>query len=164
MMSRKILIILSFTFFSCTSDINNQSIDLYGNDFSYNSIETISSLTDNVDEFLNKEIVTEGQIVDVCPMKGCWIEVKDFGSQQIIRVKVQDDVIIFPQDSKEKKVIVNGIFSKIEFTEDQAINWKIHLAEEKGIKLNKSDISLEPSDLIEYRIKGLGAKIITELN
>ena len=117
-----------------------------------------------MDEFLNKEIVTEGQIVDVCPMKGCWIEVKDFGSQQIIRVKVQDDVIIFPQDSKEKKVIVNGIFSKIEFTEDQAINWKIHLAEEKGIKLNKSDISLEPSDLVEYRIKGLGAKIITELN
>ena len=164
MMLRKILIILSFIFFSCTSDTNNQSIDLYGNDFSYNSIESISSLTDNVDEFLNKEIVTEGQIVDVCPMKGCWIEVKDFGSQQIIRVKVQDDVIIFPQDSKEKKVIVNGIFSKIEFTEDQAINWKIHLAEEKGIKLNKSDISLEPSDLVEYRIKGLGAKIITELN
>ena len=164
MISKKILIIISFTFFTCTSDIKNQSIDLYGNDFSYNSIETISSLTDNVDEFLNKEIVTEGQIVDVCPMKGCWIEVKDFGSQQIIRVKVQDDVIIFPQDSKEKKVIVNGIFSKIEFTEDQAINWKIHLAEEKGIKLNKGDISLEPSDLVEYRIKGLGAKIITELN
>ena len=163
-MSRKILIILSFIFFSCTSDTNNQSIDLYGNDFSYNSIESISSLTDNVDEFLNKEIVTEGQIVDVCPMKGCWIEVKDFDSQQIIRVKVQDDVIIFPQDSKEKKVIVNGIFTKIEFTQNQAINWKIHLAEEKGIKLNKSDISLEPSDLIEYRIKGLGAKIITELN
>tara|TARA_B100000676_G_scaffold96938_1_gene96844 strand:+ start:825 stop:1319 length:495 start_codon:yes stop_codon:yes gene_type:complete len=164
MILRKILIILSFIFFSCTSDTNNQSIDLYGNDFSYNSIESISSLTDNVDEFLNKEIVTEGQIVDVCPMKGCWIEVKDFDSQQIIRVKVQDDVIIFPQDSKEKKVIVNGIFTKIEFTQNQAINWKIHLAEEKGIKLNKSDISLEPSDLIEYRIKGLGAKIITELN
>ncbi len=164
MILRKILIVLSFIFFSCTSDSNNKSIDLYGSDFSYNSINTISSLTDNVDEFLNKEIVAEGQIVDVCPMKGCWIEVKDFDSQQIIRVKVQDDVIIFPQDSKEKKVIVNGIFSKIEFTEDQAIKWKIHLAEEKGLKLDKSDISLEPSDLIEYRIKGLGAKIITELN
>jgi hypothetical protein len=97
-------------------------------------------------------------------MKGCWIEIKDFDTNQVIRVKVQDDVIIFPQDSKEKKVVVNGIFSKIEFTENQAIQWKIHLAEEKGIKLNKEDVSLEPSDLIEYRIKGLGAKIITELN
>ena len=105
-----------------------------------------------------------GDIILTGRFKNKAVEVKDFGSQQIIRVKVQDDVIIFPQDSKEKKVIVNGIFSKIEFTEDQAINWKIHLAEEKGIKLNKSDISLEPSDLVEYRIKGLGAKIITELN
>jgi hypothetical protein len=73
-------------------------------------------------------------------------------------------VIIFPQDSKEKKVIVNGVFTKIEFTEDQAIKWKIHLAEEKGLNLEDSDVTLDSSDLIEYRIKGLGAKIITELN
>jgi len=97
-------------------------------------------------------------------MKGCWIEIKDSDSEQIIRVKVQDDVIIFPQDSKEKKVIVNGVFTKIEFTEDQAIKWKIHLAEEKGLKLEESDVTLDSSDLIEYRIKGLGAKIISELN
>ena len=164
MILRKLFILLSFIFFSCTPNNNNQSIDLYGNDFSYDAVKTISSLTDNVDEFLNKEIVTEGQIVDVCPMQGCWIEIKDFDTNQVIRVKVQDDVIIFPQDSKEKKVVVNGIFSKIEFTENQAVKWKIHLAEEKGIKLNEADIVLEPSDLIEYRIKGLGAKIITELN
>ena len=164
MILRKILIVLSFIFFSCSPNANKQSIDIYGNDFSYDSIETISHLTNNANKFLDKEIITEGKIVDVCPMKGCWIEIKDFNTNQIIRVKVQDDVIIFPQDSKEKKVVVNGIFSKIEFTEDQAMQWKIHLAEEKGIKLNKSDINLEPSDLIEYRIKGLGAKIITELN
>ena len=97
-------------------------------------------------------------------MKGCWIEIKDSDSDQIIRVKVQDDIIIFPQDSKEKKVIVNGVFTKIEFNEDQAIKWKIHLAEEKGLKLEKSDLTLDSSDLIEYRIRGLGAKIISELN
>ena len=105
-----------------------------------------------------------GNIVDVCPMKGCWIEIKDSDSDQIIRVKVQDDIIIFPQDSKGKKVIVNGVFKKIEFTEEQAIKWKIHLAEEKGLKLEKSDLTLDSSDLIEYRIRGLGAKIISELN
>tara|TARA_B100001175_G_scaffold249885_1_gene216996 strand:- start:6463 stop:6846 length:384 start_codon:yes stop_codon:yes gene_type:complete len=127
-------------------------------------MQSISSLINNTSQFLDKNIVTEGEIVDVCPMKGCWIEIKDFESNQIIRVKVQDDVIVFPQDSKEKKVIVNGVFTKIEFTEDQAIKWKIHLAEEKGLKLGESDVTLDSSDLIEYRIKGLGAKIITELN
>ena len=78
--------------------------------------------------------------------------------------KLLQKVIIFPQDSKKKKVIVNGIFTKIEFTEDQAIKWKIHLAEEKGLTLEENDVTLDSSDLIEYRIKGLGAKIITELN
>ena len=162
-MCRKIFIFLSFILFSCNQNYN-QSISLYGDDFNYDSIQSISSLIDNPNQFLDKQIVTEGKIVDVCPMKGCWIEIKDSDSGQIIRVKVQDDVIIFPEDSKEKKVIVNGVFTKIEFTEDQAIKWKIHLAEEKGLKLEESDVTLDSSDLIEYRIKGLGAKIITELN
>lgn len=162
-MYRKIFIFLSFILFSCNQNYN-QSISLYGDDFNYDSIQSIPSLINNANQFLDKQIVTEGKIVDVCPMKGCWIEIKDSDSDQIIRVKVQDDVIIFPQDSKEKKVIVNGVFTKIEFTEDQAIKWKIHLAEEKGLKLEESDVTLDTSDLIEYRIKGLGAKIITELN
>jgi len=162
-MFRKIFIFLSFILFSCNQNYN-QSISLYGDDFNYDSIQSISSLIDNPNQFLDKQIVTEGKIVDVCPMKGCWIEIKDSDSGQIIRVKVQDDVIIFPEDSKEKKVIVNGVFTKIEFTEDQAIKWKIHLAEEKGLNLEESDVTLDSSDLIEYRIKGLGAKIITELN
>ena len=162
-MSRKIFIFLSFILFSCNQNYN-QSISLYGDDFNYDSIQSIPSLINNANQFLDKQIVTEGKIVDVCPMKGCWIEIKDSDSGQIIRVKVQDDVIIFPEDSKEKKVIVNGVFTKIEFTEDQAIKWKIHLAEEKGLNLEESDVTLDSSDLIEYRIKGLGAKIITELN
>lgn len=162
-MSRKIFIFLSFILFSCNQNYN-QSISLYGDDFNYDSIQSIPSLINNANQFLDKQIVTEGKIVDVCPMKGCWIEIKDSDSDQIIRVKVQDDMIIFPQDSKEKKVIVNGVFTKIEFTEDQAIKWKMHLAEEKGLKLEESDVTLDSSDLIEYRIKGLGAKIITELN
>ena len=162
-MIREILIFLSFILFSCNQNYN-QSISLYGDDFNYDSIQSISSLTNNANQFLDKKIVTEGEIVDVCPMKGCWIEIKDFDSDQIIRVKVQDDIIIFPQDSKGKKVIVNGVFKKIEFTKDQAIKWKIHLAEEKGLKLEESDVTLDSTDLIEYRIRGLGAKIITELN
>ena len=97
-------------------------------------------------------------------MKGCWIEIKDFDSEKTLRVKVQDDVIIFPQNSKSKRAIVHGIFSKLEFSEEQAINWKVHLAEEKGIVLSKDEVVLVPSDLVEYRIKGIGAQIFTELN
>jgi len=145
--------------------VNSQSKEnYYGEEFSVLDIKDYSS---NKLDFLNNpenKIRIEGEVLSTCPMKGCWIEIKDYDSNQIIRVKVKDDVIVFPQDAKTKKAIVKGIFTKINFSEEQAIKWKIHLAEEKGIKINESDVTLDSSDLIEYRIKGLGAKIITNLN
>ena len=77
MISRIIFILFSIIIFSCTSNNNKQSIDLYGVDFSYDSIESISNIIENSDQFLTQEIIVEGEIIDVCPMKGCWIEIKD---------------------------------------------------------------------------------------
>ena len=54
---------------------------------------------------------------------------------------------------------MQGIFTKLEFTEEQAKMWKIHLAEEQGIKLLEHDVVINPSDLIEYRIIGQAANI-----
>ena len=73
MISRIIFILFSIIIFSCTSNNNKQSIDLYGVDFSYDSIESISNIIENSDQFLTQEIIVEGEIIDVCPMKGCWI-------------------------------------------------------------------------------------------
>ena len=56
---------------------------------------------------------------------------------------------------------IQGRFTKLEFTEVQAKNWKIHLAEEQGITLNPEDINITPEDLVEYRINGTGATIYT---
>ena len=164
MTSKIFFILLSIIISSCTSNSSKESIDIYGNDFLYSSVQSISYVIKNANEFIGKEIVVEGQIMDVCPMKGCWIEIKEYDSEKIMRVKVQDDVIVFPQSAKNKKAIVNGIFTKIEFSEDEAKKWKIHLAEEKGVKISEKDITLVSSDLIEYRIKGLGTKIISKPN
>ena len=164
MISKIFFILFSIIISSCTSNSSKESIDIYGNDFLYNSVESISYVIENANEFIGKEIVVEGQIMDVCPMKGCWIEIKEYDSEKIMRVKVQDDVIVFPQSAKSKKAIVNGIFTKIEFSEDEAKKWKIHLAEEKGVRISEKDITLVSSDLIEYRIKGLGTKIISKPN
>ena len=92
-------------------------------------------------------------------MRGCWINVKDNDSESVIRVKVTDGEIIFPLSSKGKQVNVQGIFTKLEFTEEQAKMWKIHLAEEQGIKLTENDVVINPTDLIEYRIIGKAANI-----
>jgi len=145
-------------------DTANISSENFGIEISDNVISPMTELFNNADSYLDKNVIIQGKIVDVCPMKVCWIEVKDFDSEKSIRVKVKDGEIVFPKNSKNKEVLVEGIFSKLDFTEEQAIQWKIHLAEEKGIELTSEDIELDASDLVEYRIKGLGAQITTQLN
>ena len=132
-----------------------------GIEISNNDISPITELLNNPSGYLGNNVTINGTIVDVCPMMGCWIEVKDFTSEEVIRVKVKDGDIIFPKESKNKEVLVEGVFSKLDFTEEQAIQWKIHLAEEKGIQLSSEDITLDASDLVEYRVQGLGAQITT---
>ena len=146
-----------------TVDVSKTSLENFGIEISNTVISPMKELFNNADGYLDKNVLIQGEIVDVCPMRGCWIEVKDFDSEKSIRVKVKDGEIVFPEDSKNKQVLVEGIFSKLIFTEEQAIKWKIHLAEEKGINLKEEDIELDASDLVEYRIKGLGAQITSQL-
>ena len=52
MISRIIFILFSIIIFSCTSNNNKQSIDLYGVDFSYDSIDSISNIIENSSHFV----------------------------------------------------------------------------------------------------------------
>ena len=113
----------------------------------------------SIKNYLDKEVLVSGKIIDVCPMRGCWIDIKENNSDQIIKIKVKDGNVVFPISAINCNVKVQGIVTKIVYSEEQAINWKIHLAEEKGIKLDKESIKIDESDLIEYRINSIGAEI-----
>ena len=134
-------------------------IGSYGQTVSKTNQLSINELISSADKYLGKNVVVNAQIDDVCPMRGCWINIKEANSDLHIRVKVTDGEIVFPLTSKGKYADVQGKFSKLEFTEEQARQWKIHLAEEKGIHLDSKDIIINPSDLVEYRIIGEGANI-----
>ena len=133
---------------------------LYGEAITQKGINDLKSLFSNPDIFINKEVLTKGKIIDVCPMRGCWINISDSEHpEKIIRVKVVDGEIVFPLSSKGKNANVQGVFDKIEFSYEQAKKWKIHLEEEKGIHVNPDSIIVEDDDLIEYRIIGKGVQI-----
>ena len=123
--------------------------------------EEISTLLNMPNQYLGKDVLVSGTITEVCPMRGCWIDVKDVNTDSHIRIKVTDGQIVFPLSAKGKHIDVQGEFTKLNFTEEQAINWKIHLAEEQGVLLNYEDVVITPDDLIEYRINGTGANIYT---
>ena len=133
----------------------------YGNKITLEVNHPIGKLLDSPQIYLGEEVLVSGEITEVCPMRGCWINVKDPETGSNIRVKVTDGKIVFPLSAKGKHVDIQGRFAKLKFTEAQARNWKIHLAEEQGITLNPEDINITPEDLVEYRINGVEANIYT---
>ena len=162
----KITLLIIFIFIGCEKELSeydllhkSNPIGKYGDKINLSKFKKIDELINNSENYLNQTVLISGEILEVCPMRGCWVSVKNKNSELNIRVKVTDGEIVFPLSSKGKNVDVEGVFSKLEFSKEQAIQWKVHLAEEKGIELSPSDIIINPSDLIEYRIIGKAAKI-----
>ena len=134
----------------------------YGGRISLQVNIDIDELLNDPEKFLEKTVLISGEIIEVCPMRGCWVNVKDSTYEKPIRIKVTDGQIVFPLSAKGKDIKVEGVFTKLEFTENQARNWKVHLAEEKGLDISKEDLVILPEDLVEYRIIGQSAIIYTK--
>lgn len=75
-------------------------------------------------ELRDRAVLVEGTIADVCTRKGCWLVVSD-GTEQM-RVTFKDYGFFVPKDSKGRRVLLEGIVSRKELTEDEAR----HYAEE----------------------------------
>ena len=134
-------------------------IGSYGQTVSKTNQLSIHELISSATKYLGKNVVVNAQIDDVCPMRGCWMNIFDEKTSTSLRVKVTDGDIVFPLSGIGRDVVAEGVFTKLNLTEDQAKNWKVHLAEEKGLKLNPDSIVLSPKDYYEYRIVCSGAEI-----
>lgn len=162
-----LILILFSVFVSCDKSKNEELLlnkknprGFYGETITKKGFNEIKSLFFKPDIFINKEVLTKGRIIEVCPMRGCWINISDSEHPEMtIRVKVVDGEIVFPLSSKGRNANVQGVFEKIEFSYEQAKKWKIHLEEEKGIHVNPDSIIVKDDDLIEYRIIGKGIQI-----
>ena len=143
------------------SDLLNKKnpIGIYGNFSSAEKIQNIVYLISNKDVFINKEVKVRGLVNEVCPMRGCWLEVMDENGIDKLRIKVTDGDIVFPLSAKGRNIEAEGQFSILTLNKQQAKNWKKHLAAEKGIEIDTSEIILSQDDYFEYRLNTTGAKI-----
>lgn len=67
----------------------------------------IGNLTQKPEKYIDKEVVVQGEIVDVCQGSGCWVLIEEDDDKII--AKSLDHKITFPKDSKGKIVEVRGI-------------------------------------------------------
>jgi len=114
----------------------------------------LAKLLSEPQAFVGQRVRVEGRITDVCPARGCWIEIADGDGKQTMRFKVKDGEIVFPVAIKGHPVTAEGVFRKIELDAEQALSHRRHLAEERG---EKFDPTRETGPLVLYEIEGLGA-------
>ena len=128
----------------------------YGKGVSEATPVKLSDLMAKPDDFVGKVVKVEGLITEVCPKRGCWINVAGDKEFQTIRIKVEDGVIVFPMTDKGKKVVAEGTFKKMELTKEQAIERAKHECEEKGTKFDPASVT-GPANV--YQIQGTGAVV-----
>lgn len=128
----------------------------FGKDISLTEKTSISQILEKPDEFVGKTVLVEGEVLDVCAMAGCWMELKSDVENQKIKIKVKDGDIVFPVEAKGKSAVVEGTVYKIELTEEEAANYYRHVAEEQGTEFDESKVT---GPITIYQIKGIGAEI-----
>lgn len=114
----------------------------------------VAELTADPEAYVGQVVKVIGLVNDVCPKKGCWVEILDKQSSETIRLKVKDDVIVFPAEAKGDEITAEGIFVRMDLSPSETIDYLKHLAEERGEEFVKPE---KPEALTIYQIKGKGA-------
>lgn len=133
-----------------------EKTELFGDELALTEKTEISGILADPESYLGTTVQIEGTVVDVCPNRGCWIEISAAEPGQKMKVKVDDGVIVFPLTIKGKKAVAEGELYRIDLDEEQAIGYLEHLAEEKGEVFDSTQVS---GPLTIYQLKGHGARI-----
>jgi hypothetical protein len=133
-----------------------------GSQISLTEKTKISDILADPESYLDQVVLVEGEVLDVCPKMGCWMELKsdlqteESGENERIKVKVKDGDIIFPMEAIGQNALVEGKVYKIELTQEEAVEYFEHVAEESGKEFDPSTVS---GPMTIYQIRGLGAEI-----
>lgn len=130
--------------------------ETYGGGVTLVETTSIEKILADPDAYVGQRVRIEGQVTDVCPMKGCWMEISEPEGDRL-RIKVDDDVIVFPQSAKGKRAVAEGVLEEIPMDREQYVSWMSHLAEERGEKFDASKVGEGPFHILQLR--GLGARI-----
>src|SRR5262245_40536281 len=82
---------------------------------------SIHQLLARPDDFVGKTVRVEGTIADVCQMMGCWMDLKDPATGDVLKVKVDDGEITFPKTSRGKTAVAQGTLEKQVLSREQLV-------------------------------------------
>jgi hypothetical protein len=116
---------------------------------------TLATLLAGADAMAGKTVQVSGKVTEVCEMAGCWMSLADTEGH-LLRIKVEDGVIVFPKTAVGKAAIAEGKLEKFERTREELIEEGKHEAAEQHRKFDASKIKTGKT---VYQIAGTGAVI-----
>ena len=118
-------LILLILFVSCGIIIAQTDESRLGSEITLTEKTKISDILSEPESYLDKTVLVEGEVLDVCPMMGCWMELKSDANDERIKVKVKDGEIVFPMEAIGSTAIVEGKVYKIELTQEEAVEQEV---------------------------------------
>lgn len=148
-------IVFLFTVLIFTTTMLFAQSEKFGKEIELTEKTLISDILAAPKDFVGKTVLVEGEIGDVCTMAGCWMKLMS-DKEGEIRIKVKDGEIVFPVEAKGHTALVEGTVYAIEFTQEEAVEYLKHMAEDAGKEFDESTVT---GPMTIYQIRGLGAVI-----
>lgn len=154
-MSRIILIVATLMLMPALSVAGE--IDKYGEALTEGlEVTPIETILADPDAWAGKKVQIAGEVSGVCARQGCWIDITS-SADSTLRVKVDDGVIVFPQETEGRQAVAEGEVEILDMERDKYEAWLRHVAEEEGRDFDPSEVGEGPYRIV--RLKGLGSEI-----
>ena len=133
---------------------------IYGKGVTGTETVKVSDLLAAPDSYVGKTLRVEGMAVGVCEHRGCWINLAGDQEGQVVRVQVEDGVIVFPPEIVGDQVIAEGVWTANNLTLEQTKEVCAAEARKKGDKDYDPDSVTACKTL--YALAGTGAVATTK--
>lgn len=128
----------------------------YGEALTLTDTTRVSAILDAPQEWVGRKVLVAGTVVQVCQERGCWIQLASDREHQMLRVKVEDGVIVFPMSAMGHFAVVEGTIEALPVTAEEARTQARRHAEETKAAFDSTRVF---ADTTIYQIRGLGAFI-----
>ena len=108
------------------------------------------------DDWVGKRVRIAGEVSGVCSKQGCWMDLTS-SEDSTLRVKVDDGVIVFPEDAVGHAAVAEGEVEILEMELAKYEAWLKHVAEEEGREFDPGEVGEAPYRIV--RLRGAGAEI-----
>ena len=114
----------------------------------------ISTILADPKAFAGKSLRVEGMVVDVCPKRGCWMDLAGQAPGEKLKFKVVDGEMTFPADAKGKWAVAEGVLSVKDLSLEDSVAYAKYQAEETNQPFDPASVK---APISVVKLDGTGA-------